>query len=127
MPEATQVKNRSPQTRHEKTSVPFRLFILQEFAGSRLTAVDFCSQKNISPSTFYQWRKRLTKSPTSNYSIPKGSFIPVTLASPEEVLCQKSSDSPSDFMLHFNESLSLSICQGFHSPTLKRIVQTLSA
>jgi len=127
MLEATQVKNRSPQTRHEKTSVPLRLSILQEFAGSSLTVVAFCAQKNLSPSTFYQWRKRLTKSPTPNDSAPKGSFIPVTLASPEEVLCQKSSDFPSGFTLNFNGSLSLSICQGFHGPTLKRIVQTLSA
>lgn len=40
--------------------------ILLECKNSGITIVDFCKQKNLSPSCFYKWKRRLTSDGIGN-------------------------------------------------------------
>ncbi len=114
MPASSSLKTTS-SVRSKRPSALYLQSLIEEFASSPLTALAFCKSKNIPPSTFYKWRKELEKSAPHK---PSQSFVPVTLDEGEISPSKSSSSPPADFMLHFNEGLSLSISQGFHGPTL---------
>ena len=99
--------------------------LLEEFSSSSLSLLNFCREKQIAPTTFRQWHKKFSPQKNPNKS---QRFIPVNVFSDDKAeVSGIPPESPIDFRLHFGDSLSLSIKPGFHVPTLKRIVKTLSS
>ena len=43
--------------KHQQRSRFFWLATLEEYERSKLSIRQFCAQKNLSPSTFYQWKR----------------------------------------------------------------------
>ncbi len=105
---------------------------IEEFVRSNLTIKEFCFQKGLAASTFLKWRKKL-KSPLLHKPALQESFVPIYVSSPEDSkpveipLSKDLPGEPSAFTLYLSDHLRLSIGQGFHGPTLKRIVHTLSS
>lgn len=47
--------------------------VLQQFVGSKLSVIDFCTQKGVSVPSFYQWKRKLLpveKSPSVSAMVP---------------------------------------------------------
>ena len=60
---------------------------LRRFSTSGLTVARFCAKERVSTPTFYQWRKRLAKSPPRKPKPPKApAFRPVTVVAGDHVV-----------------------------------------
>lgn len=139
-------RSSSPRPRSEVTKKrPTRSFwikTLSEFSKSGLSAQAFCRLKNLSPSNFSTWRKRLREEEASASAEP-ASFIPLEVRgadnfstpSNESVQNQQPPFSPniekgregSGLCFHLNENHKISIDKEFHEPTLQRLVQLFSS
>ena len=131
----------SPRNPKKRPSRAFWIKRLAEFSKSELSAQEFCRLKNLSPSNFYTWRKRLREEEANAPPAPT-TFIPLavmpTTPSPdpskERSYNQQVSFSPdierggndSGLTLHVNKDLKISIDKKFHEPTLQRLLQLFS-
>ena len=137
-PSRTRPSSRSPKKRPTRS---FWIKTLAEFSKSGLSAQQFCRLKNLSPSNFSTWRKRLREE-EAGASAESASFIPLEVRaadnppapSNESVQNQQITFSPdiekteqeSGLSIHLNGRLKIFIDRDFHEPTLQRLVKLFS-
>ena len=131
---------------HKRRGQCFWRKVIKEFNESPLSLKDFCSERTLAVSTFQGWRRRLssakalTQKPRQEKERSQSHFLPVYVTSPERapqegkaslssVLGSSTRSLPnsSGLVLFLNEDLKLSIDEGFHEPTLQRLVQLFSS
>ena len=129
----------TPKNRSSRT---FWIETLVDFSESGLSVQKFCRLKNLAPSNFYNWRKRLREEESNEYLAPSP-FIPLEAIvadkppglTRQSVQNQEVSISPdiereesdSGLILHFNDTLKICINKKFHEPTLQRLVHLFSS
>jgi hypothetical protein len=51
--------------------------LIDSFDPHRQTVAEFCNRHEVSPASFYAWRRRLSQSPASSPAVP--AFLPVEI------------------------------------------------
>lgn len=121
-----------------RSSRPFWIKTLSEFSESGLSVQEFCRLKNLSPSNFYTWRKRLRDEKGEESQAP-ATFIPLELRTADNSPAPSKKGFPnqltpfshdmekigrdSGLILQLNEGLKILINKDFHEPTLQRLIQ----
>lgn len=124
-----------------RRSRTFWIKALKEFSESGVGVQHFCRDKNLAPSSFYAWQKRLQADEDHAPAEP-ARFIPLDIVPPlsspnlsTKISQQEGTLSPgrekrgqdSGLILHLNEIHKISIDQKFHEPTLQRLVKVLTS
>ena len=133
-----QVRTNTPKKRPSRA---FWMKALAECSKKGLSVQEFCRLKNLSPSNFYTWRKRLRDEENDKPRAP-ASFIPLEVMtadnspvpSNKDLQTKQASFFPamekggegSGLYFHLNENHKISIDKEFHEPTLQRLVQLFS-
>jgi len=130
---------KNSHTPKKRSSRSFWIETLVDFSKSGLSVQEFCRLKNLAPSNFYAWRKRLREGETNTPSAP-ATFIPLevmpindSLTSLKEIepnqqasSAEESQGCDSGLVIHLNDSIKIFIDRDFHGPTLQRLVQICS-
>ena len=131
-----QVRAKATKKRPSRT---FWIRELAEFSKSGLSAQAFCRLKNLAPSNFYAWRKRLREGEANTPPAP-ATFIPLEVMPIHDSLtslkdiepnqlassAEESQDCDSGLVIHLNDRIKIFIDRDFHGPTLQRLVQICS-
>ena len=80
---------------------------------SGLSVAAFCRREQISPPSFYQWRRRLANGPRSE-SAPQ--FVPVSIQPP----------AGADFEIRLPSGVSVVAPSGFEQAALRRLLQVVA-
>jgi hypothetical protein len=91
----------------EERSAYWQQIIADQYA-SGLCGAAYCREHQINRDRFYHWRRRLRKNELAQFV----QLVPY----------QKSS---SGIRIHVNESISIEVEEGFHSLTLRQVMDTL--
>lgn len=126
----------------KRTPRSFWLKTLKDFSESGLSVQKFCHLKNLSPSSFYTWRK-LLRNENGEESTASTTFIPLEVMAADNSRVPSKKDPQNQqvpffpvmekakqdtgLSLHLNNGLKISIDQKFHEPTLQRLVHLFSS
>ncbi len=88
----------------------------EAYKNSDLTIVQFCKSRNISRSTFHNWKQRFDQQSKQNFLIPVS--VSPSLKSLE-------SSSSSGISLIINDKYEIQLEKQFHTETLTRLIKEL--
>lgn len=81
--------------------------VLDRQAGSGLTVAAFCRQEQVSPASFFAWRKKVARG-------EKPRFVPVMLSAPA---------SAASFEIRLKGGTVVTVPSGFDEASLRRLLQ----
>lgn len=92
------------ESSNRSSRVEFWQDVLKQFVDSKLSVVDFCSQKGLSVPSFYQWKRKLLpvdKSPPVSAMVPVRIIPSNPAPAPQPVQIM----TPSGFTIRFDSSM----------------------
>lgn len=92
--------------------------LIGEQRRSRLSVAEFCREHEVSPQTFYNWRRRLANS--DDQQPHDVSFVPVTMP-------VAASASDSSFVLQLPNGVHITVPSRFDETSLARLLQVAKA
>jgi transposase len=92
--------------------------VLRQFVDSKLSVVDFCSQKGVSVPSFYQWKRKL---------LPVEKSPPVSTMVPVRIIPSDPKPSPKPIQIVTPSGFSIRVDSSMPSTQLTQLIVAIEA
>ena len=99
--------------------VEFWQDVLKQFVDSKLSVIDFCSQKGLSVPSFYQWKRKLLPPPAKT--------PPVSAMVPVRIIPSNPTPSPQPIQIMTPSGFTIRIDSSMHSTQLTQLIAAIEA
>ena len=92
--------------------------VLQQFVDSKLSVIDFCSQKGVSVPSFYQWKRKL---------LPVEKSPPVSAMVPVRIIPSNPKRSPQPIQIITPSGFAIRVDPSMPSTQLTQLIAAIEA
>ncbi len=92
--------------------------VLKQFVDSKLSVIDFCSQKGLSVPSFYQWKRKL---------LPPDKTHPVSAMVPVRIIPSNPTPSPQPIQIMTPSGFTIRIDSSMSSTQLTQLIAAIEA
>ena len=92
--------------------------VLRQFVDSKLSVIDFCSQKGLSVPSFYQWKRKL---------LPPAKTPPVSAMVPVRIIPSSPTPAPQPIQIMTPSGFTIRVDSSMHSTQLAQLIAAIEA
>jgi len=92
--------------------------VIQQFVDSKLSIIDFCSQKGLSVPSFYQWKRKL---------LPPDKTPPVSAMVPVRIIPANLTPSPQPIQIMTPSGFTIRVDSSMPSTQLTQLIAAIEA